>query len=62
MWINIGLYEFLNFESMKAIGRFICGIDAWCEKNTFCEAFEFYKIEFGGSYSGQVVSTAARPD
>lgn len=23
MWVNIGLYEFLNFESIKAIGRFI---------------------------------------
>ena len=23
MWVNIGLYEFLNFDSIKAIGRFI---------------------------------------
>ena len=23
MWVNIGLYEFLNFESIKVIGRFI---------------------------------------
>ena len=23
MWVNIGIYEFLNFESIKVIGRFI---------------------------------------